>query len=111
MPDRAQAHRYLAFLSYSHADERWAGWLHRALETYRVPHSLVGSEGEHGPLPARLFPIFRESSVKQVWSSTQTYCPASKKRYRSLQFLTGDSSCNPLPSSTVYKVSTAGFEG
>ena len=29
--------RYWAFISYSHADEAWAQWLHRSLETWRVP--------------------------------------------------------------------------
>lgn len=52
--------RYTAFLSYSHKDAAHARWLHRRLETYRVPKRLVGSEGEHGPVPARLAPIFRD---------------------------------------------------
>jgi hypothetical protein len=25
--------RYRAFISYSHRDKSWAGWLHKALET------------------------------------------------------------------------------
>jgi len=52
--------RYRAFVSYSHADAAWAGWLHRQLEGYRVPSRLRGSSGEHGPLPDRLTPIFRD---------------------------------------------------
>ena len=52
--------RYRAFVSYSHADATWAGWLHRQLEGYRVPSRLRGSSGEHGPLPDRLTPIFRD---------------------------------------------------
>src|SRR5262249_9984118 len=51
---------YWAFLSYSHVDERWAGWLHRSLERYRVPRGLVGRPSALGPLPKRLFPIFRD---------------------------------------------------
>ena len=35
---------YKAFISYSHADEAWARWLHRALEGYRVPRRLIGRE-------------------------------------------------------------------
>lgn len=46
--------RYRAFLSYSHTDERWARWLLRRLESYRVPRSLVGTPGRDGPIPARL---------------------------------------------------------
>ena len=29
--------KYRAFISYSHSDEKWARWLHRGLETYRMP--------------------------------------------------------------------------
>jgi tetratricopeptide (TPR) repeat protein len=57
--DRGAA-RYAAFLSYSHKDAAAARWLHRKLETYRIPRRLVGSEGERGPVPARLTPIFRD---------------------------------------------------
>ena len=52
--------RYRAFISYSHADARWAAWLHRSLESYRLPSRLRGGQGEHGPLPDRLSPIFRD---------------------------------------------------
>jgi tetratricopeptide (TPR) repeat protein len=52
--------RYVAFISYSHRDAAIGRWLHRRLETYRLPKRLVGSEGEHGPVPARLTPIFRD---------------------------------------------------
>ncbi|HMB61184.1 MAG TPA: TIR domain-containing protein, partial [Xanthomonadales bacterium] len=51
---------YRAFISYSHADEAWAEWLHHQLESYRVPKHLVGREGEHGVVPARLVPVFRD---------------------------------------------------
>lgn len=49
-----QSYKYWAFISYSHADRRWAHWLHRALERYRVPRRLVRDGGQ----PARLRPIF-----------------------------------------------------
>jgi WD40 repeat protein len=52
--------KYWAFISYSHQDEAWATWLHRALETYRVPRRLVGRETEAGAVPRRLFPVFRD---------------------------------------------------
>ena len=51
---------YRAFVSYSHRDKAWADWLHKALETYRVPSRLVGSETAHGTIPRRLIPIFRD---------------------------------------------------
>jgi tetratricopeptide (TPR) repeat protein len=49
-----------AFISYSHRDEKWAAWLHKALETYRVPSKLVGHETEFGPVPERIAPVFRD---------------------------------------------------
>jgi len=54
-----QAH-YFAFLSYSHKDEEEADWLHRELERFRVPASLVGKLTENGAIPRRLTPIFRD---------------------------------------------------
>jgi tetratricopeptide (TPR) repeat protein len=51
---------YRAFLSYSHRDHRLVAWLHRALETYRIPRKLVGRETLEGPVPSRLRPIFRD---------------------------------------------------
>ena len=53
-------YRYKAFISYSHADEAWARWLHSAIEAYRVPRNLVGSKTAVGEVPARIKPIFRD---------------------------------------------------
>ena len=52
--------KYWAFLSYSHTDGKWGDWLHKALETYRIPRRLVGKESRGGKIPDRLFPIFRD---------------------------------------------------
>ncbi len=52
--------QYKAFISYSHRDERWATWLHRALESYRIPRALVGSRTAVGEVPARVQPVFRD---------------------------------------------------
>jgi hypothetical protein len=52
--------RYRAFISYSHSDESWAKWLHRSLETYRVPKHLVGTETAFGRVPERFTPVFRD---------------------------------------------------
>lgn len=51
---------YRAFLSYSHSDRSLAAWLHRTLESYRVPAKLVGTSTAAGPVPPRLTPIFRD---------------------------------------------------
>lgn len=55
-----ESYKYWAFISYSHRDQAWAEWLHKALETYRVPRRLVGRETAAGPVPRRLFPVFRD---------------------------------------------------
>ena len=52
--------KYRAFISYSHADEKWARWLHRALETYRIPKRLVGQKTAMGSVPPKLSPVFRD---------------------------------------------------
>jgi eukaryotic-like serine/threonine-protein kinase len=52
--------RYTAFISYSHADEAWARWLMRRLETYRVPPRLVGRQTAQGTIASRLGKFFRD---------------------------------------------------
>ena len=54
------AGKFRAFISYSHADKASAEWLHRSLESYRLPARLVGLETPVGDVPARLTPIFRD---------------------------------------------------
>lgn len=53
-------YRYWAFISYSHADEAKVAWIHRMLESYKLPKRLVGRPTELGAVPRRLFPIFRD---------------------------------------------------
>ncbi len=56
-----QDFKYWAFISYSHHDEQWAKWLHKSLESYTLPRSLVGRKtSKHGDLPKRIFPVFRD---------------------------------------------------
>lgn len=59
-PPAVPAFRYRAFISYSHQDKSWVDWLHKALETYRVPSRLVGQQTPAGIIPPRLAPIFRD---------------------------------------------------
>src|SRR5688572_4994136 len=59
-PGQQVPFRYRAFISYTHADELWAKWLHQALESYKVPKRLVGRDTPFGPVPQRLTPIFRD---------------------------------------------------
>lgn len=52
--------KYWAFISYSHRDRKWGEWLHRELETFRIPKRLRRIASRHGTLPEKLFPIFRD---------------------------------------------------
>lgn len=61
--------RYKAFISYSWADAAWGKWLHHAIETYRTPRQLVGSEGLNGPVPARLHPLFKDREEEAAGAS------------------------------------------
>jgi len=60
--DRQQApsFKYWAFISYSHADEGWAKWLHSSLERYRTPAALVNRRCPDDKVPKRVIPIFRD---------------------------------------------------
>lgn len=61
--------RYKAFISYSWADAAWGKWLHHAIETYRTPRQLIGTEGLHGPVPARLVPLFKDREEEAAGAS------------------------------------------
>jgi tetratricopeptide (TPR) repeat protein len=50
--------RYRAFVSYSHADRKWAQWLQRELESYRIPKRI---QSEYGLAANALRPVFRDS--------------------------------------------------
>ena len=52
--------RYRVFLSYSHADTKWARWLMHRLESYSVPKRLRGRTGPIGEVGRRIAPVFRD---------------------------------------------------
>lgn len=60
--------KYKAFISYSHADEKWARWLQRKLEHYRVPRRLAANHADDAAHPRRLHPVFRDQD--ELASST-----------------------------------------
>jgi WD40 repeat protein len=64
--------KYWAFISYSHTDKEWGDWLHKTLETYRVPSRLVGRESRDGIIPSRIFPVFRDREELPVSSDLGT---------------------------------------
>jgi hypothetical protein len=67
-------HKYWAFLSFSHEDNReqrpetldvgsrcWGNWLHDALKTFSIPAEFVGQINGRGEIiPERIDPIFRD---------------------------------------------------
>jgi len=52
--------RYWAFISYSQRDAKLAQWLHKELETFRIPRALIGRRIGDRTIPRRLIPIFRD---------------------------------------------------
>ena len=53
-----EPYKYWGFISYSHRDKKWGRWLHKSLETYKVPRQLVGRETEIGKVPRKAYPVF-----------------------------------------------------
>jgi hypothetical protein len=51
---------YRVFISYSHADTRWANWLLRRLEGYRVSARFHGRLAPIGVVARRIAPVFRD---------------------------------------------------
>ena len=47
-------YKYRAFISYSHRDEQWASWLHKALETYRALSARLYTPAREHRLPVKL---------------------------------------------------------
>lgn len=54
------SYKYWAFISYSHRDARWAKWLHKRIESYRLPTKLVQHNSRKASIPVKLTPIFRD---------------------------------------------------
>ena len=57
--DAASRH-YRVFFSYSHADTKWANWLMRRLEGFRVPRRFHGRAAPLGQVGPRIAPVFRD---------------------------------------------------
>jgi len=49
-----------AAISYSHSDEKDARWLHRRLETYRIPRGVAAEVGVRGLFGRRIGKVFRD---------------------------------------------------
>ncbi|WP_169719634.1 TIR domain-containing protein [Psychromonas aquimarina] len=64
-----ERYKYKAFISYSHRDCKWGAWLHKALETYKIPKDRVGSSTCSGTVPKRLIPVFLDKEELPTASS------------------------------------------
>ena len=64
--------KFRAFLSYRSSDRKLAVWLHRKLETYRIPKRLVGVPTRFGPVPTRVTPVFRDRDDARGASDIET---------------------------------------
>jgi len=52
--------KYRVFISYSHADNAWARWLHRSLESYKPPRGVPIEDARADGPPKPLSPVFRD---------------------------------------------------
>lgn len=68
----ADGAKYWAFISYSHRDAQVAKALQRALETYRLPKRLAGTQTAAGIVPAYLKPVFRDRDEMQAGADLKT---------------------------------------
>jgi hypothetical protein len=84
VPDPADPKRYVAFISYSHADHAAARWLHRALESYRIPRWLLQRTQDTTPLRERLAPVFLD---REELSSSSNLGDAVRSALERSEFL------------------------
>lgn len=54
-----ERYNYYAFISYKRQDEKWARWIHRNLETYRIP-SVIRKKNLN--VPAKIYPVFLDKT-------------------------------------------------
>jgi tetratricopeptide (TPR) repeat protein len=65
----AEAFKYRAFLSYSHADTGVAKRVHAHLEDFHIDKELIGRTTPAGPIPETLRPIFRDRNEFEAGDS------------------------------------------
>lgn len=92
--------KYTAFISYSHADKAAVEKLHRALERYNIPKTLVGRETPHGKVPKKFKPFFRD---RDDLSAATNLTASIKKALKQSQFLIVVCSPNATTSPWVAK--------
>ncbi len=89
--------RYWAFISYSHRNQKEAGWLHRALESYSIPKDLQGRLCGSERIPARLLPVFRDREDLSSAPSLSEKLRQALRESRSLVVI-----CSPTAASSKW---------
>lgn len=84
---------YYAFISYSTADEKWAKWLHKHLESYYLPNALRRSNSS---LPKYIRPVFW---YKTDLSGTELHSALEKELINSRHLLL---ICSPESAKSVW---------
>lgn len=95
--------QYMAFISYSHADNKeegrkWADWLHTSLETYEIPEELVGQKNSRGEeIPRQIYPVFQDEKELSASASLSDSLKGSLDRTENLVLL-----CSPKSAKSIY---------
>lgn len=89
--------KYFAFISYSHRDKKWGGWLHKTLETYKIPKRLHEHSPDGQALPKRLFPVFRDREELPTSASLGAQITDALARSRSLIVI-----CSPHAAQSIW---------
>lgn len=91
------AQGYAAFISYSHQDEKTGRWLHKFLERYRFPATLVGEQGRNGLIGKRIGKIFRDREEFSAGGELKAEIEAALARSDALIVL-----CSPSSALSAY---------
>lgn len=59
MKEKKIPYRYYAFISYKREDEKWAKWLQKKLEYYRIPMSVRQNDIR---IPKKIRPVFKDTT-------------------------------------------------
>jgi len=59
MVDKNKQYEYFAFISYKREDEKWAKWLQRKLEYYKLPSTV---RKDNPNLPDKIRPVFKDTT-------------------------------------------------
>lgn len=94
---RSERWRYQAFISYSHKDAKWARWLMRKLERYRVPKRLTREFSDSSEMPGSLSPVFLDR--EELGSSSDLSSQIGQALASSSALIVV---CSPLAAKSLY---------